>query len=61
NQWFDEAQFESYRRLGQICAKAAFGKLKSVEKLKRSTRLSPALIEEMFAEVNLKFNACHQA
>ncbi|HYE16711.1 MAG TPA: hypothetical protein VD968_19885, partial [Pyrinomonadaceae bacterium] len=61
NQWFDEAQFESYRRLGQICAKAAFGKLKSVEKLKRSTRLSPALIDEMFAEVNLKFNACHQA
>src|SRR5262249_34043799 len=24
NQWFDEAQFESYRKLGQYCAGSAF-------------------------------------
>jgi hypothetical protein len=27
DQWFDEAQFESYRQLGYHCAKAAFGKI----------------------------------
>lgn len=61
NQWFDEAQFESYRRLGQLCAKRAFGKLKAVERLGHSTRLSPALIEEIFQEANQKFNAAANA
>jgi hypothetical protein len=27
DQWFDEAQFESYRRLGQFCAQTAFDRL----------------------------------
>jgi hypothetical protein len=27
DQWFDEAQFESYRQLGYHCAEAAFGKI----------------------------------
>jgi MFS family permease len=27
NQWFDEAQFESYRRLGRICTASLFGSL----------------------------------
>jgi hypothetical protein len=26
NQWFDESQFESYRRLGELCARSLFGK-----------------------------------
>ncbi len=28
DQWFDEAQFESYRKLGEACAEAAFGKVR---------------------------------
>jgi hypothetical protein len=33
DQWFDEAQFESYRQLGYHCAEVAFGKIKSIEKM----------------------------
>jgi hypothetical protein len=31
DQWFDEAQFESYRQLGYHCAMAAFGKIGFIE------------------------------
>ena len=30
DQWFDEAQFESYRRLGEACAEAAWAEEKVV-------------------------------
>lgn len=38
DQWFDEAQFESYRQLGESCAKAAFGR---IEKLKTGIIAGP--------------------
>jgi hypothetical protein len=50
NQWFDEAQFESYRRLGQLCASKAFD-IEVVNKMRKSPILSLASIEELFAEL----------
>ncbi|HLM57812.1 MAG TPA: hypothetical protein VK422_17030, partial [Pyrinomonadaceae bacterium] len=34
DQWFDESQFESYRRLGQHCAETAFATLDATEKIR---------------------------
>jgi len=34
DQWYDEAQFESYRRLGQITAHSLIEKLEKVDRLK---------------------------
>lgn len=31
DQWFDEAQFESYRQLGESCVKSAFGRIQEVK------------------------------
>jgi hypothetical protein len=36
-QWFDEAQFESYRRLGQFCAQSAFENLDTIKEIKSRT------------------------
>jgi len=47
NQWFGEAQFESYRRLGQTCAHSAFGKFSS-EGLENRGRLSMKKIQRLF-------------
>ncbi len=47
NQWFGEAQFESYRRLGQTCAHSAFGQIKS-EGLENRGRLSMKKIQNLF-------------
>ncbi|HEX8068959.1 MAG TPA: hypothetical protein VF546_03340 [Pyrinomonadaceae bacterium] len=55
NQWFDEAQFESYRRLGQWCVAQTLGQLPSVERLRRSTYLSPQLIANVFQEARKKY------
>jgi hypothetical protein len=51
NQWFDEAQFESYRRLGQLSTKSAFGKLKAVEDINKKVRLAPEDIGLIFQEL----------
>jgi hypothetical protein len=55
DQWFDEAQFESYRRLGLSCADAAFGSLEATEELKRKDKsfepFSLADIERLFEEL----------
>jgi hypothetical protein len=51
NQWFDEAQFESYRRLGQFCAKLAFEKLDSVRQIDWKAKLSPVDIKAIFEEI----------
>ena len=48
NQWFGEAQFESYRRLGQACAYSAFGQIRSEKDLENSGRLSLRKIEALF-------------
>jgi hypothetical protein len=48
NQWFDEAQFESYRRLGQLCAKNAFG-FRHVLEMSKSARMSLHDIEKLFS------------
>jgi hypothetical protein len=34
DQWYDEAQFESYRQLGKLCAQLAFDKLPTTKKFK---------------------------
>jgi hypothetical protein len=67
NQWFDEAQFESYRRLGQLIAKQAFENIKipssssdrEVEKevsMANVFRLSPKHVESFFYEMQKLFN-----
>ncbi|HKO35583.1 MAG TPA: patatin-like phospholipase family protein [Pyrinomonadaceae bacterium] len=47
NQWFDEAQFESYRRLGQFCANKVFN-TGAVRDLGKVVRLSAQNIETLF-------------
>lgn len=39
DQWYDEAQFESYRQLGQLCAELAFKKPEESEKERRRHEL----------------------
>ncbi len=56
NQWFDEAQFESYRRLGQSCAETAFGGLRAVAKVKGDGELSPDGVRRIFHEAERGFN-----
>lgn len=56
NQWFGEAQFESYRRLGQSYAKEAFEKLEAVKRINRRIRLSPKDVEAIFVEIYDKYN-----
>jgi hypothetical protein len=51
NQWFDEAQFESYRRLGQQCAKSAFDN-DTAKELSRITQLSIENIEQLFRGIS---------
>ena len=48
NQWFGEAQFESYRRLGQACAHSAFGHLRSERDIEDDCRISTKKIDMMF-------------
>jgi hypothetical protein len=70
NQWFDEAQFESYRRLGQLTAKVAFEKIKVPspdtrrETLREMSladvvRLSPEHIAEFFTAVKESIDDSH--
>jgi len=51
NQWFDEAQFESYRRLGQLCASSAFD-IELVKQMRKSPQLLPDSIGKLFAELS---------
>jgi hypothetical protein len=48
NQWFGEAQFESYRRLGVTCAKDVFRDVNSKE-LENRGQLSLKKIHRMFS------------
>ena len=48
NQWFGEAQFESYRRLGQTCARSAFGHLRSEIDIEDEGRVSTRKVDVMF-------------
>lgn len=50
NQWFGEAQFESYRRLGQFCARSVFN-TDAVKRLSKVVRLSTKQIEGVFREL----------
>lgn len=52
DQWYDEAQFEAYRRLGQHCAEKAFDALPLIKskKLKGEVNPSPSDIETIFNE-----------
>lgn len=50
NQWFGEAQFESYRRLGQTCAHSAFGHIKSIG-LENQGRISLKKIQATFFDL----------
>ena len=48
NQWFGEAQFESYRRLGQACAYSAFGHHRHEREIENRGRVSVRRIEDLF-------------
>ena len=50
NQWFGEAQFESYRRLGQFCSRSAFN-TDAVKRLSKVVRLSTKQIDGIFREL----------
>jgi hypothetical protein len=50
NQWFDEAQFESYRRLGEFCANKVFN-IKAIQTLSQQIRLSSKDIHLIFNEL----------
>jgi hypothetical protein len=54
NQWFDEAQFESYRQLGQEIGRSVFGGLESVKKFATEYKadvFTPAEAEDIFNEL----------
>jgi predicted acylesterase/phospholipase RssA len=51
NQWFGEAQFESYRRLGEYCAQRAF------QKLKYESPDSRRFVSSLFRAVEDRFKA----
>ena len=51
NQLFGEAQFESYRRLGQTCAHRAFGWLRNERDLENDGRVSVKKIEALFTRL----------
>jgi hypothetical protein len=66
DQWFDEAQFESYRRLGEDCAKVAFGGVDSGEKgnfdnLKNIDELAPTTVKHAFEKAKHAFDKEKQA
>jgi hypothetical protein len=50
NQWFDEAQFESYRRLGVACANKAFG-TEAGKELQEQPRLNMKSIKALFDDL----------
>jgi hypothetical protein len=54
NQWFDEAQFESYRRLGMICASKAFDNDVGAE-ISKASRLTTNALEALFMGLVNKF------
>lgn len=56
NQWFDEAQFESYRRLGQIAAERAFSDLEPVSQAKNRAELLSDDIITIFRETYRQSN-----
>ena len=50
NQWFDEAQFESYRQLGQLCAGNTFD-IEHVREFAEKPRLSPQVVQDLFEKI----------
>jgi hypothetical protein len=60
NQWFGEAQFESYRRLGQACAHNVFGHLRSEKDVESRGRISTTKIEKMFGALLLRIQRDHK-
>ena len=50
NQWFGEAQFESYRQLGQLCAKQAFD-IEHVKEIGDSPTVTLQDIDRLFEGV----------
>lgn len=52
NQWFDEAQFESYRRLGQFCANKIFD-IDAVQNFARVIRPSNEALQTIFNELEM--------
>jgi hypothetical protein len=58
DQWFDEAQFESYRRLGEHCAESLYEELKFSELLEskhQPEKLTPQLVQEVFQTAKVEF------
>jgi hypothetical protein len=51
DQWFDESQFESYRKLGELCALEAFGGLTTAERVRQQPRLRTADVAALFDEL----------
>lgn len=56
HQWFDEAQFESYRRLGQLYAKEAFEQLEAVIRMTKKKKILLKDVEDIFRDAKRKFD-----
>jgi hypothetical protein len=54
DQWFDEAQFESYRRLGEICADAVFKKAASETGMSNGSKINAARVKSLFESIGKK-------
>jgi hypothetical protein len=54
DQWFDESQFESYRKLGESCADEAFRPLNAARSIQAKGRgpLAPSDLEDVFREIS---------
>lgn len=60
HQWFDEAQFESYRRLGQSYAKEAFEHLNAVSNIADKRRITIEEVEAIFVEAKQRFDTANR-
>jgi hypothetical protein len=56
DQWYDEAQFESYRKLGKWCAQSMVQHLELDTRLGNATQLSPEDISKAIDKAEKKFN-----
>jgi len=68
DQWYDETQFESYRRLGQFCAESAFrhsevnqGSLdRAINKLRQGGDFDQQVVEDIFKGLKMRESKSQQ-
>jgi len=61
NQWFDESQFESYRKLGERSALEAFEELAATRRLGEKSRISVEDVAALFADVSSRWSQARES